>query len=539
MSENLHNIDDLFRQNLEPIQSEPGSRVWEQIEHSLDKDENRRIRGKYMRWKRWAVAATLLLSVSLFALYISNRQSEPVVAGEKNINKENKNQQPIEQKGITANNLAEKKQEDISNSEAVLNAESKKNASKDNTASENTLTVKEDKATIKEGVSTIKDKSALEGIVINKEVQKKPLRQKGPSNAPRKNYIVENRSNSKNGNKASITSNQPTFIISGTEANKEDKNLIVSKEKTNQKFTTSEKNSEESTNTLVASKIKARENFRSGSIITKGNYTAAIMPSMQKMKLPTAAKTTIGFGVTLFYEPQARFTKVEEGMKRHREDDRNEIKDGERMQIGSSYGLLIDHKFRSKWRIQTGIGITEQSSIIEPKPLFARKDDMRGGGGSGSGEIRYKFNCAAGTVFIDPKTGSTLNTGDSVLALSSVNSSKYLQIPLRLSYAFSWGKFSLLPTVGLQSYILKSSTLNTTLVDNTGTKTPTNATIEGLRSMYMTAEIGLGLEFSISKRLSVYVMPRTGFSLSPINKETPVRTYTKDISAVSGLRFQL
>lgn len=543
MSENLHNIDEFFRQNLDPMQADPGARVWEQIEHTLDKDENSRIRGKYMRWKRWAVAATLLLSISLFALYISNQKAANSVAADKNKIEENsklpKNNVPElnEVKTGSSKNLANKVQAPETASEPVLPGnESKENitttlAAKENrivdkkveenpSSSKNKTEIITAKTTTRPGQRTIEEKNKLlvvpkKDLVVNNENKRRQL-----------NDIVSNTEHKKD--------NTYTELSTGEKSEKVVKN---GHSKTNDE--TAEPGAEVTKKSLLPTKIKSTEILRSTSLIRSSPYTAATMPAMQKMKHPTPTKTNMGYGVTIFYEPQARFTKVEDGMKRHREDDRNEIREGERVQTASAYGLLIDHKFRSNWRLQTGIGITEQSSIIESKPIFARKDDIRGGGGNGNGEIKYKFNCTAGTVFIDPKTAGTLNTGDSVLALSSINSNKYLQIPLRISYSFSWGKFSMAPTVGVQSNILRSSTLNTTLVDNAGTKTPTSAQIEGLRSMYLTAEIGLGLEYSISKRLSVYVMPRTGFSLSPINKETPVRTYTKDISAVSGLRFQL
>lgn len=543
MSENLHNIDDHFRQNLDPIKSEPGSRVWEQIEHALDKDENSRIRSKYMRWRRWAVAATLLLSISLFALYISNQKAVNSVAADKNKIEEksrlpkNKTPELTEEKPGSNKNLANKEPYPETASEPALSRnESKKNIAAPLPASDNRTVVKTEeenhsssknkneiitaKATPSRGQTTIEEKKKM--LVV----PKKDLLASKENKRRQPNDIASNAEHEKGNTYTELSTGEKSEEF----ANKENS-------KANVEFAAS--GAEVINKSLSPTKIKSTEILRNTSLIRPSPYTAAAMPATQKMKLPKPAKTNIGYGVTIFYEPQARFTKVEEGMKRHREDDRNEIKEGERVQTASTYGLLIDHKFRSNWRIQTGIGITEQSSLIETKPIFARKDDIRGGGGNGNGEIKYKFNCAAGTVFIDPKTGSTLNTGDSVLALSSINSNKYLQIPLRVSYAFSWGKFSMAPTVGVQSNILRSSTLNTTLVDNAGTKTPTSTQIEGLRSMFLTAEIGLGLEYNISKRLSVYVMPRTGFSLSPINKETPVRTYTKDISAVSGLRFQL
>ncbi len=555
MSENLHDIDDLFRQNLEPMGATPGNRVWEQIEHALDKDENSRIRGKYIRWKRWAVAATLLLSCSLFALYMSNRKTGIANTGGNAASTDEKNEAAppiltITPPDSTFSNPAEtpvKNPEEIAtnSSTEAARAENKQQAIATNTIRKNAPQAVH--STNKSGNTPVinsNDQGSIGGNETRKNSFIKKNRKQGLGKFNETNERKVIREEVVSTLEKPAVNDKKTVLIKEEKvtkniSNKADEQSIAGNAppangRITQNTTTNKKKSE-----LYHSRPAPAAILRTGIDIKAERYSAAVLPEPNKADLPTPGKSNTGWAVTVFYEPQARFIKVQEGLRRHREDDRNDIKAGERTQTATAYGVLFDYQFPSKWRVQTGIGFTQQSSVIDPKPLFARKDDMRGGGGTGSGEIKYKFNCAAGTVFLDPKTGISPVVGDTVMALASVNKNRYIQIPLRVSYKFNFGKFSVSPTVGLQSNILQESTLQTTLVDNTGAKTPASTPIEGLRSLFMTAEFGAGIEYNLSKRLSVYLMPRAGFSLSPINKETPVRTYTRELSAVTGLRFQL
>lgn len=549
MSEHLHDIDDLFHRNLEPMGATPGNRVWEQIEHALDKDDNQRIRRKYMRWKRWAVAATLLFSCSLFALYIShktttnqktsdhiNKQSDSTITvshNKQNINTgSNRNEftvdAPANDQPKTTINHTESNDDPT---EPKL-ADNQKNISESKATPTNTKGVSETTGELDEYAA------ANNRTVVRKEKEKEKGKGKG-------NVLDQMELKSR----STITASKNDFArknpVAGADKTVTDHNTLPSQEIVSAKKepTTAGKKPQQFIPEEYAN-FRASNNLnlamlRNGAHVAAEGYKTANLPMVPNKILPTPAKTNFGWGLTVFYEPQIRSYKIQEGLRRHREDDRNEIKAGENIQTVSAYGMLVDYQFPNHWRVQSGIGFTRQSSIIDAKPLIARRDDMRGGGGNGTGEIKYKFNCAAGTVFLDPKTGSTPMVGDSVMALTSVNHNKYLQIPLRVSYIFNAGKFSVAPTVGMQANILQESTLQTTLVDNAGNKTPATTTVNGLRKMYLVGELGAGLDYQFTKRLSVYVMPRAGFSLSPINKETPVKTYTTEWSAVTGLRFQL
>src|SRR5450631_2440071 len=79
MSEDLHNIDDLFRKALEENQQLPSQSVWDNIDKTLDKKKVVSISKKYNKLK-WAAAVLLLFSLgmAMYTLHIRKQNRELV-----------------------------------------------------------------------------------------------------------------------------------------------------------------------------------------------------------------------------------------------------------------------------------------------------------------------------------------------------------------------------------------------------------------------------------------------------------------------------
>ena len=79
MSEDLHNIDDLFRKALEENQQLPSQSVWDNIDKALDKKKVVSISKKYNKLK-WAAAVLLLFSLgmAMYTLHIRKQNRELV-----------------------------------------------------------------------------------------------------------------------------------------------------------------------------------------------------------------------------------------------------------------------------------------------------------------------------------------------------------------------------------------------------------------------------------------------------------------------------
>ena len=82
MSENLHDIDKLFKNAIEQHEEEPSAQVWDAIDKNLDKKKVVSISRKYNKLK-WAVAILLFIFYRYGYVYNKNREMEQRTCKEK------------------------------------------------------------------------------------------------------------------------------------------------------------------------------------------------------------------------------------------------------------------------------------------------------------------------------------------------------------------------------------------------------------------------------------------------------------------------
>ena len=108
MDENLHNIENLFRDGLEDNEELPSSNVWNGIDNTLDKDNVVSIKKKYTTMKR--VAILLLLLLLGFSVYeLSTRHnSERIAKGNGNDSNNEAINKSNEREGVVPSNISPK-----------------------------------------------------------------------------------------------------------------------------------------------------------------------------------------------------------------------------------------------------------------------------------------------------------------------------------------------------------------------------------------------------------------------------------------------
>ena len=83
----MKEVDKLFRSSIESYSEEPPARIWENIDHALDKDETKRLRRKYIWLMRVAFSTILaLLSFLAYLNWHSPKRSAPVFSATSNNN---------------------------------------------------------------------------------------------------------------------------------------------------------------------------------------------------------------------------------------------------------------------------------------------------------------------------------------------------------------------------------------------------------------------------------------------------------------------
>jgi len=210
--------------------------------------------------------------------------------------------------------------------------------------------------------------------------------------------------------------------------------------------------------------------------------------------------------------------------RRHHEPDGDEA-----YPVSFSTGLAVQYPLSSTLYLRSGISYTDTKIAIGPHKVFARDDRQ--------GRVHYELNSSAGSSALYTKTGSAM-PGDSAYAFSSEMHSRYLRVPLGLAYRIPAGRFSIWPSAGAGLNILLSGNSNANLLSSQNIEQKLSGTIQGLRSSYVDAQIGLGLDYPISNRVAVELRPTARFAVNTVNTGSAIQTFRNFFSVESGLKYQ-
>lgn len=558
MSEDLHNIDKLFKQAIDQHEEEPSPQVWDAIDKNLDKKNVVSILKRYNKLK-WVAAALLLFSfgMAMYTLEMRRKDKETVKKNAtekpfinnkesgKTKGEENNNNISPEKTDTTTNNTTVKDED-----KALKNFKDNKNVT-DNIQKEKSLqaapvTNNNEKKKSTSSVRSTVDKTSQGEPGINK----KPsiISDKSEENLAGKNNNVKEPA-TKNNDKTLVTNqnnsaedlfNKQKESLAGKE-----NNLKESTVKNNNKISIANGQNKSSEN-ISANKPKDNiaENVPSKEKKSEPSATQPAKPETETTdKINTAhqskksrdknskikADRKSPFTGTLFFSPDFISMNVTSDRPRFREDDRDEIKKNEKIKTSSSYGILIDYALNKKITVGTGASVSTRISEINNKTVYARPDDR--------GNVNYRISCSTGPAYIPSKPGNTPAQGDSTKALSGKTTLQYINIPVVIKYNFTKGKISLTPGVGISANFLSKGKVETTLSTASGNEA-TTTDIEGLRSNYFSGSVSIGAEYMLGKKVGLNFTPTARFALSPINKNAPVKTKINSFGLAAGISIR-
>ncbi len=610
MSENLHDIDDLFRDPIEAHEEMPSARVWDDIDHRLDKKNIVRTKKKYNNLKLFSAALLLLLmSVIVYQLLSNHQHKEPASKAMDNAHTETVQATPAAT--LPGSNHSEKptrlRENAIANETTltkdlpadVVATKPKPDASGtpgavDKTAAAGPAATTTTSADIRKSNEVTANTKT--GYIINKDPSKTTADEPGENNTGRgaATAAVNGGHNSETAvlNKTLKIKNR---ISAGTGQRFTKTNKLTAG-KTGYKAATENIVDQEGKQVLVKDRFKQlklqqyagagklaadRQAAGNNSIAAHNQDTAAankkielpvqmkrplegiwIGKSMQEetvvlpihvsiagndglpawvrektaMKPVLIKKTSpLHFSVMPFYSPQFSFNRIEADEDHRRQfpqgpSDREKIKNDETYSSSSAWGILVALPLGKQWGLQSGLSYNTRSVSIQPKKVYAQL--------ANDGKVKYRFDCSSGYTFLPPKAGSAPVVGDSITVASSSNNLQYIGIPLTLDYTFfSTKKFNVVPQLGLMANFLVKQSIEASL--DAGTSQKQNFTsIEGLRKTYFNGMAGLGLQYNISKRLSLNLVPAVNFALSSINQQAAVKSYLNSFSITGGVKIQ-
>lgn len=521
MSDDLHDMDDLFREGIEWHEEPVPSTVWDAVSNDLDKKQASYYKHKYNRLKR---AALLLLLIGFvgggFIVYqtsgrgkgnsISHPSTSSVTPAVPADEKKN-GTAPIPDNSAPVNSGGQSERQVGPSTDTSFHSSPRA-----------TISIPAEK---QDGAQHLSNR-------INTGTASKHLTGAG-SMASRKSEAINNPV------KAVGQADQLTAKATGkNNKTSNDKNI------TNKPVADRNINSMANRiNTVPSSSIPSAPTSRYDFIpLTDKRYKGTSAPgtiaaSGKNIVSPASTPSKIksrsaqGFSLSAFASPNLNFDRLEDndhlaGPGRDRQTARRE----EQENFSVSGGLLLTYGITSRWSVQSGVTLTSSSTSIAPSTVYAKPDN--------NGNARYELHCSSGYAYISPKGGASVNIGDSARTSGTVSKLTYVGIPVSVSYRIGAGRFSLYPSLGAGLNILVSGKTRTGLSDAAGTES-TSASISGLKPTYVDGHFGLGIEYSLSQKISVGVRPNARIAITPINRETPVQSYQRFLSVETGIRIKL
>jgi hypothetical protein len=523
MDENIHNIDHLFKKAMEGHEEVPSSNVWENIDKNLDKNNVVSISRKYRKLK-WVAASLLIFSAGMAMYTVQTRLKNKELA--KSISKKKMAESSAER------NYADFQKTPLNDAEPSASQVAQDPAVITNKSDSAKATVDSNEAIIKADKQSVIDKLSARVAPTKAEDAK----------------TAQTAKNVKNQLRITETTEEPLPVNKAIK----DKSAAVVKNNTNEVFSISKEDAKNvetnSYNPLTG--LKAVDHLTSASERQKNLmqiqpagllFEKLLRSASQNNTIPAGEPMVLAknskvkgyrkslFSVTVFYSPDFVDTRVDNDQRGFREDDRNEIKNKEKILRTSSVGVLIDYNLSSRWSVQSGISFSSMTTNIQPKIIFARADPH--------GNINYRFNCSSGYSFVTLRRGTAPALGDSVVALASAHTLNYVSVPLTIKYVFSKGKLSLSPGLGIAANFLNKGKIETEIAGSAGTEKASIDHIQGLNNSYFSGLVSLGAEYSLNKTFALSFTPTGRIALSAINKDTPVKTYLNSFGLATGLRI--
>jgi hypothetical protein len=510
MSENLHDIEDLFRDAIEDQREMPDTDVWDSIDHRLDKKIIVKTERKYFKLKRLSVALLLLFIGTIAYEFYTKKNTADNINTALNIKQ-------TDAKHNIANTIAggKKISKQENNTEKIPGKVSGTGESNHSAFSKKVIPVNikhapENNPAINSVTENIKEPTDKTTHSTEKTIGAAP-----ENNINRKGNTAKSKPVNKYGRRIRPTQQK--------EMNDETVNGVV----------------DQSLASVVSAKVerslKDAAFYFPHSVQTGAPLLTHNMVSATSTKKIVVLKKTkpIHFTVMPFFSPQFGFNRILDDDDHNNASqgryERDDIRKDEKVQLSYSLGILIEIPLKKRWSLQSGLDYTNKNLNIEPKKIYAQLDN--------NGEVKYRFDCSCGFTYLSPKTGTTPAVGDSIVTTGSTNNLQYIGIPLTINYTFFKGKFNIVPSFGAAVNFLIKQKIETSLTGaSSGQQSITD--IQGLKKIYFNTVAGIALQYQLNKKISVNITPAANFALSSINRNAAVKSYPNSFAVAAGIKIQ-
>ena len=454
MDKNLQNIEDLFRDGLEDNEEMPSTRVWDDIDNSLDKDNVVNIQKKYSNLKKVAlILLFLLLGLSMYELTIRHRNNVIVKTDNDHSNTATASSRNGNETILTDNNKSQhsinsinrdhrgKKNSSVDNSlivKTIPGAKKQHDKSSQNIATHNLMVVK-----------NMSDSKSILNSKFKPEIKNKSYNANNDiadnSIVPKNKQGITAKARHKVKIKASKPIEDGEQVIAGNETNKSGQQLPLSNQ----------------VNSVDIEKVDPNSK---DSVDTKKGFQ---MPLVNKITQPVDIKNTIAlnkktkkgkpshFSATLFFSPDIAWYRLQKDKSNSQQNNSTEIEKAEKHEFSSTAGALIDYRLSKHWSLQSGVTYSNTNITLEPQTIYAQKDN--------TGNVKYRINTSSGYGFVLPSFSSNPAIGDSLYVFTATHTLQYIGIPLAIKYSIARGKFNFNALIAVSANFLLKGKIEATV----------------------------------------------------------------------------
>jgi hypothetical protein len=464
MDKHLHNdIGEQFSNEINKLDQQPRGHIWENIDKALDKTDAVNYKDKFTRLKKRSLLLLLLLiGISTFSIiYFNTSKTKNTLHG-------------------TAHNynVAEQKKNELANNNETSSAASNK---------------KEPRSTNSFAQRQIVDNTAAKDNAVSKEEQE-------VFTSPKISIIKKGKTTVK--------------ITNGTT---EEETATDKKNVENVKDNTLQKKAGEN---IFEAQVKPTDAGKNISTIPVASKRDSLITAVNNLSSKTNTKkqqnNNSKFTLTAFVAPDYSAYRLENNEK-NSYDNKNGIEKRERSDISSSIGVLLGYKMGKKVMLQSGITFSSSDISIDPTKIYAEKNN--------AGTIKYRYNTSYGYGYLLPSFSATPSVGDSLFANGANHTLHYIGIPVIIKYKLGNKKITFCPGAGITFNFLTKATLTTDVQDRFNSETEYISKLEGIKKFSSSVIITPEIQYHLSQKWNISVMPYFKYSLGPVNKGNVVKTY--------------
>ena len=195
-----------------------------------------------------------------------------------------------------------------------------------------------------------------------------------------------------------------------------------------------------------------------------------------------------------------------------------------------SGGILATRQFTSHWGLQSGIVYTSTQIGISPQKMYALQ--LPGG------DIAYKFITSSGYAYIKLGAGQPPAVGDSITTSDAKHLLKHISVPLVIKYTAGKNKFIISPSAGIEANFISSAKVEVGVDLASNREIVTVNKMEGIKSFYWSAITGVEASYQLNKKLSVNVQPTFRYALGTVTKNNVVETFPRSFGLRAGVTIK-